>query len=77
MFSLPILLRPSHDYIFPLTFESEVQADLVGSSIELLRVERRTKTKRHAGAQEDVISKSSNTTLIDFDLFGGRKKGSS
>lgn len=52
-----------------LTFKGEVQANLVGSAIELLCVEGRTETERHAGTKKNIVSKSSNATLVDFDLL--------
>jgi hypothetical protein len=52
-----------------LTLEGEAGAELVGSLVELLGIERATKTQGDALAEEDVVGKSGNTTVVDLDLY--------
>lgn len=40
----------------------------MGGLIELLGVERRAETEGDTGAEEDVVSDGSNTTVVDLDL---------
>lgn len=45
-----------------------VSSYLVGGLVELLGVERATKTQGDALAEEDVVGKSGNTAVVDLDL---------
>lgn len=57
------------DLIFlSLTLEGEAGTELVGSLVELLGIERATETQGDALAEEDVVGKSGNTTVVDLDL---------
>lgn len=48
-----------------------VSSYLVGGLVELLGVERATETQGDALAEEDVVGKGSNTTVVDLDLYHG------
>lgn len=52
-----------------LTLEGEAGTELVGSLVELLGIERATETQGDALAEEDVVGKGGNTTVVDLDLF--------
>lgn len=43
----------------------------MGGLVELLGVERATETQGDALAEEDVVGKGSNTTVVDLDLYHG------
>lgn len=45
----------------------------MGSLVELLGVERATKTQGDALSEEDVVGKGSNTTVVDLDLYFGAR----
>lgn len=42
--------------------------NLVGSLIKLLGIERSTETKGNTFSEEDVVSESSDATVVDLDL---------
>lgn len=57
------------DLIFlSLTLKGEAGTELVGSLVELLGIERATKTQGDTLTEEDVVGKSGNTTVVDLDL---------
>ncbi|KAI6768298.1 hypothetical protein HG530_006307 [Fusarium avenaceum] len=51
-----------------LTLEGEAGSELVGSLVELLGIERATKTQGDTLTEEDVVGKGSDTTVVDLDL---------
>lgn len=57
-----------------LTLEGEAGTELVGSLVELLGIERATKTQGDTLTEEDVVGKGGNTTVVDLDLFIRSKK---
>lgn len=52
-----------------LTLKGEASTELVGSLVELLGIERATKTQGDTLTEEDVVGKSGNTTVVDLDLL--------
>lgn len=57
-----------------LTLEGEAGTELVGSLVELLGIERATKTQGDTLTEEDVVGKGGNTTVVDLDLFISKTK---
>lgn len=49
-----------------LSLKSEAGANLVGGLVKLLCIERSANTKGDAFAEQDVVSNSSNTTVVDL-----------
>jgi hypothetical protein len=43
----------------------------VGSLVNLLGIKRRANAHSHTGAEENVVSDGSNTTVVDLGLFLG------
>jgi hypothetical protein len=52
-----------------LRVESEGSANLVGSLVELLGIKGGAEAKGDARAEENVVRESSDTAVIDLDLF--------
>lgn len=52
-----------------LTLKGEAGTNLVGSLVEVLGVEGGTKTESDAGAEEDVVGESGNTTVVNLGLY--------
>jgi hypothetical protein len=51
-----------------LCVENEADANLVGSLVKLLGIERATDTESNTGAEEDVVRDCSDTTVVDLGL---------
>jgi hypothetical protein len=51
-----------------LSLEGEAGADLVGSLVKVLGIEGGTEAESDTGAEEDVVSQSGNTTVVDLGL---------
>jgi hypothetical protein len=52
-----------------LTLESEAGADLVGSLVEVLGVEGSAQAEGDTRAEEDVVSESGNTAVVNLGLL--------
>lgn len=51
-----------------LSLEGEAGANLVGSLVQVLGIERGTETEGDTGTEQDVVSQSGNTTVVDLGL---------
>lgn len=51
-----------------LCFEGEAGANLVGSLVEALGIKGSTKAEGDTRAEEDVVSQSGDTTVVDLGL---------
>ena len=51
-----------------LRLEGEAGADLVGSLVQVLGIERSTEAEGDTRAEQDVVSQSGNTTVVDLGL---------
>lgn len=51
-----------------LSLEGEAGANLVGSLVQVLGIERGTEAEGDTGAEQDVVSQSGNTTVVDLGL---------
>jgi len=51
-----------------LSLEGEAGADLVSSLVEVLGIEGGTEAEGDTRAEEDVVSQSGNTTVVDLGL---------
>lgn len=51
-----------------LTLESEASTDLVGSLVQVLGVEGSTEAEGDTRAEENVVSESGNTTVVNLGL---------
>ena len=52
-----------------LSLEGEAGTDLVGSLVQVLGIKRSTQAEGDAGAEQDVVSQGSNTTVVDLGLI--------
>lgn len=52
-----------------LTLEGEASTDLVGSLVEVLGVEGSAQAEGDTRAEEDVVSESGNTAVVDLGLL--------
>lgn len=52
-----------------LSLEGEAGADLVGSLVQVLGIERGTEAEGDTRAEQDVVSQSGNTTVVDLSLY--------
>ena len=41
----------------------------MGSLVQVLGIERGAETKGDTGAEQNIVGKSSNTTVVDLDLY--------
>jgi hypothetical protein len=56
-----------------LSLEGEAGADLVGSLVQVLGIEGSTEAEGDTRAEQDVVSQSGNTTVVDLSLYCERK----
>lgn len=52
-----------------LGLEGEAGANLVGSLVQVLGIKGSTEAKGDTRAEQDVVSQSGNTTVVDLGLF--------
>jgi hypothetical protein len=52
-----------------LSLEGEAGANLVGSLVQVLGIERGTQAEGDTRAEENVVSQSGDTTVVDLGLF--------
>ena len=52
-----------------LTLEGEAGTDLMGSLVEVLGIERSAQAEGDTRAEEDVVSESGNTAVVDLGLL--------
>jgi hypothetical protein len=52
-----------------LTLKGEAGTNLVGSLVQVLGVKRGAETESDTRAEQNVVGKSSNTTVVDLDLY--------
>jgi hypothetical protein len=52
-----------------LSLEGEAGADLVGSLVQVLGIKGGTEAEGDTRAEENVVSQSGNTTVIDLGLY--------
>jgi hypothetical protein len=57
-----------------LSLKGEAGTNLVGSLVEVLGIERSTEAKSDTRAEQNVVSQSGNTTVVDLGLFREKKK---
>ena len=62
-------LPNSNDKSERLRLEGEAGADLVGSLVKLLGIERSTNAEGDALTEVDVVGEGSDTTVVDLGLF--------
>ncbi|KMU87207.1 hypothetical protein CIHG_04651 [Coccidioides immitis H538.4] len=51
-----------------LTFKGEAGTNLVGSLVQVLGIDGSTETKGDTWSKEDIVGKSSNSTVVDLGL---------
>lgn len=51
-----------------LSLEGKAGADLVGGLVQVLGIKGGTQAEGDAGAQEDVVGQSGDTTVVDLGL---------
>jgi hypothetical protein len=56
-----------------LSLEGEAGANLVGGLVQVLGIERGTQTEGDTRAEENVVSQSGNTTVVDLGLLRRRE----
>lgn len=56
-----------------LSLEGEAGANLVGGLVQVLGIERSTQAEGDTRAEEDVVSQSGNTTVVDLGLLGRKE----
>lgn len=53
-----------------LSLEGEAGANLVGGLVQVLGIERGTQAESDTRAEENVVSQSGDTTVVDLGLLG-------